>query len=156
METQEYRIEKVDFNLYIDEWTSLFDEHWDEVAKNKQLMKISPDYERYAALGKLGKLKSLVAYRGDEVVGYSVNILDKHLHYSDLAVAYNDLLFVKKEYRNSPVGLRLIRQTEKYMAEEGAQLMFWHAKEQTSLAKILPALRYNTHEIMFSKELKRG
>lgn len=156
METVKFRVEEANFYDLIDELASMFEEHWEEVAKNKSVMVLKPFKEKYKVLQETGQLKTLIGYYGEEVVGYSVNILSPHLHYMDLVVAYNDIIFVKPEYRNSPLGLKLIRETEKFMTQSGAGLMLWHAKENTSLAKILPALRYGVQEICFSKILKKG
>lgn len=133
--------------------SSLIDEHWHESARNKHLMVLKPDVARYASLEALGCLLSLVAYVDDEVVGYSVNVIGPHLHYSDLICAHNDVLFVAKSHRESPLGLRLVRDTERACKARGAHLMLWHAKENTTLAKILPRMGCKTQEIIYSKEL---
>lgn len=132
---------------------TLLDAHWHESARNKHLMVLKPDVERYQALEAAGSLLSLVAYVGDEIVGYSVNIISRHLHYADLIVAHNDVLFVAKEYRDKPLGLRLIRETERACKARGAHLMLWHAKEGTPLDQILPKMGCKVQEIMYSKEL---
>lgn len=132
----------------------MFYEHWLEIAKNKELMALAPDLERYSLLEEAGSLITLYAYdRDDNIIGYSVNIISPHLHYKELITAYNDLLYVKKEYRKGSVGIRLISETERVCRNSGAEIILFHAKEQTSLAGILPRKGYKTHEIIFSKEL---
>jgi GNAT superfamily N-acetyltransferase len=131
----------------------LFVEHWDEIALNKQVMVLKPDTERYRAMESAGMVLILAAYLGDELVGYSVNFLTHHLHYADLHVASNDLLFVTPEYRASRVGLQLIRATEAAAKERGAKLMLWHAKEHTALATLMPRLGYGVQDIIFSREI---
>lgn len=131
----------------------LFYEHWQESARNKQLMVLKPDVEGYTMLENSGKLVTLYAYIGDVLVGYSCNIITNHLHYADLTVAYNDVIFIHPDYRDTPVGLRLIKETEKSCKEKGASLILWHAKENTALSKILPRMKCKVQEIIFSKEL---
>ena len=116
-------------------------------------MILKPDTPRYLAMEKANMLLILAAYEHGQMVGYSLNIVGNHLHYADLVYAHNDLLFLHKDYRNTPIGLKLIRQTEKAAKERGARLMLWHAKEGTSLDKIMPRLKYNVQDIMYSKEL---
>lgn len=133
---------------------SLLTEHWQESARNKHLMVLKPDVDRYADLERAGALLSLVAYDdNNEVIGYSVNIVANHLHYADLRCAHNDVLFIRESHRNSPLGLKLIRETERVAKERGCHLMLWHAKENTALAKILPRTGCKVQEIIFSKEL---
>lgn len=134
--------------------SDLLKEHWDEVAKNKEVMVLNPDKQAYEALEKAGMFFTLVAYRDEEVIGYSGNILYHHLHYKDLFYCLNDVLFVKKEYRNTTsAGLKLIKETEQTARALGAKLMIWHAKEQTTLAALLPRMKYNVQEVSFSKIL---
>lgn len=132
---------------------TLLEAHWHESARNKHLMVLKPDVPRYQALEDSGALLALVAYVDDTIVGYSVNIIAPHLHYADLLCAHNDLLFVAKEYRESALGLKLIRDTERACKARGVHLMLWHAKEETTLANILPKMGCRVQEIIYTKEL---
>jgi len=132
---------------------SLFEEHWDEVAKNKRLMKLDPDFDRYRLIESSGKLFCIAAVAEDMVVGYSVNIVDSHIHYKGLTVASNDILYVMPMHRKTTVGLRIKRETEAVAKSLGAKLMLWHAKQGTSLDKILQAQHYPVQDIIYSKEL---
>lgn len=131
----------------------LLEAHWHESARNKHLMVLKPDMARYQALEAAGSLLSLVAYVDDQIVGYSVNIVTPHLHYADLLCAHNDVLFIAKEHRETPLGLKLIRETERAARARGANLMLWHAKPGTALSAILPRLGSKVQEIIYSKEL---
>jgi predicted GNAT superfamily acetyltransferase len=131
----------------------LFEDHWDEIALNKDLMALKPDEARYYAMEKEGKVLILAAWDGDELVGYSVNFLVNHLHYADLNLCSNDLLFVSKEHRQSRTGLKLMKETEIKAKGVGAELMLWHAKPDTALSAMLPRLKYNVQDIIYSKEL---
>ena len=131
----------------------LFEEHYEEIARNKQIMKLKPNYHLYEALNSTGWLFIYVAMQDDVCIGYSMNIMMHHLHYADLRIAQNDILFVKKEFRGGRLGLRLLKATEDHARSEGCKLMLWHAKENTALAKLLPKLKYGVQEIMYSKEI---
>lgn len=153
METVKYEIREDTFADKIDGLYHLFKPHWEEVAKNKELMVLKGDNETYKKLEAAGCLASLFAYAGNEIVGYSVNIISNHLHYVDLKFAQNDILFVLPEYRNSPLGTRLIRKTEELCRSKGALILNWHAKDKTTLFQILPRMGYDIHETIFSKKL---
>lgn len=150
---QKYKIveQKIMDDIYFFE--ELFKEHWEEVAKNKKLMILKPDYEKYKMLESCGIMKTIVAYDGDVVVGYSVNFIQPHLHYSDVVSCFNDIVFLSKEKRNSPLGLKLIRETERAAKRWGAHMMLWHVKEGTSIDKILPRIGYGIQDIVYSKTL---
>lgn len=138
-----------DFGMF----DELIQEHWEESAKNKELMILKPRYDVYRDLDNKGALINLFAFVDGKVVGYSVNILSNHLHYADLSTAMNDIIFISKPYRDTPLGLRLIHETEKACKEAGVKLMLWHAKEDSALAKILPRRKCKVQDIVFSKQL---
>lgn len=138
----------------VDEFWALLEKHWHEVARNKQVMVLKPDRERYLQLEAQGGLLCLAAVDPDgEVVGYSVNFIGPHIHYVDLVVCNNDVLFLREDLRPSPIGLRLLKDTERLAKARGARLMLWHAKEDTALATIMPRLGYGVQDIIFSKEI---
>jgi predicted GNAT superfamily acetyltransferase len=138
---------------YWDELCALFQDHWDEVALNKQVMALKPDMPRYQAMNEQGALVVLGAWDDERLVGYSVNFVMQHLHYADLRICSNDLLFVSQAVRKGRVGLRLIRATEAAAKDAGARLMLWHGKPNTALVEIMPALGYGVQDVIFSKEV---
>lgn len=153
METQKFKIVEQKIMGDIKFFECLFEDHWQEIAKNKKVMVLKPDYDKYRFLEESGIMRTLVAYEGNVVIGYSVNFIQPHLHYSDLISCYNDIVFLSKEKRNSPVGLKLLRATEKAAKEWGADMMLWHVKEGTSIDSILPRLGYCVQDIVYSKTL---
>lgn len=131
----------------------LFVEHWQEIALSKGVMVVKPDEERYFSAEVAGNMLNIGAYQDGVLVGYSVNFVVRHLHYADLIVCQNDLLFLTQEMRRSRLGLRLIHETERLAKDRGARLMLWHSKEGTALASIMPKIGYRVHDIVFSKEI---
>lgn len=128
--------------------------HWEEVARNKEVMVLDPNVEVYKALEDRGQLISLGAFEDDELVGYSVTILvDKHLHYAGLCYGQNDVIFVDEAHRAGMLGFRLIRETERLVKERGGRLMFWHAKPDTPFDALLPRLGYGVQDVIYSREL---
>lgn len=127
--------------------------HWEEIARNKGLMVLAPDWDRYAAIEASGTLFVLGAYDdAGELVGYSVTFVDTHLHYSGLVCATNDVLFVAPEHRGG-LGRQLMAETEREATARGARLLLWHAKQGTALDALLPRLGYAVQDIIYSKEL---
>ena len=131
----------------------LFQEHYEEIALRKDLMELKPNWPLYDALDQSGSLFIYLAMQGDVCIGYSMNLVANHLHYADLKYSQNDVLFIKKEFRGGRIGLRLMKTTEEHAKSLGCKVMLWHAKERTTLAALLPRLKYGVQDIMFSKEL---
>ena len=132
---------------------SLFEEHYEEIARNKQIMKLKPNWDVYHKAEDLGTLFTYLAKKEGKCVGYSSNMIGNHLHYADLLYCQNDLLFVSKEHRGGSLGIKLMKATEKHAKLLGCKLMLWHAKQDTTLAQMLPRLKYGVQDIVFSKEL---
>ena len=152
------RTPKIDIRLAtVDEMLAkasiLFEEHYEEIARNKQIMELKPDEKAYRNLEEANQIFILSAWQDDVLIGYSVNFVLNHPHYADLVLAQNDLLYIKKEMRGSRAGLKLIKETETYATSLGCKLMLWHAKENTALSAILPRIKYGVQDIIYSKEL---
>lgn len=145
------RVESVTDNIRV--VGDLLELHWEESAKNKAIMILKPDYEKYKQIDAIGKLLGVFGYFEGSIVGYSVNVIDTHLHYSDLIVCSNDVLFLDPVFRDTTLGLRLKKETELAAKDRGAQLMLWHAKENSPFASILAKQKYNVQDIIYSKQL---
>lgn len=137
---------------YLDQMWPLLAAHREELTVYPEIMQLSPDVETYLRLEDAGKLLSLGVFDDDELIGYSVNVVTRNLHY-DLRVCQNDVLYLTPEHRLGPLGLRLIRDTERHAREAGAKIMLWHAKQGTSLDGLLPRIDYQVQEIMYSRVL---
>ncbi|WP_300379619.1 hypothetical protein [Henriciella sp.] len=147
------RFEEIGASDFLDMAMPLLAEHREELATDKALMVLKPDRERYEALDDLGMLLVIGAFRGEELVGYSANIISPNLHYSDLTMCQNDVLFVRKADRKGPLGLKLIRETEKRGKARGAQIMLWHAKPGTSLDKLMPRMGASVQDVIWKRNL---
>lgn len=137
---------------YIDQMWPLLQAHREELTVYPEIMQLDPDIETYVKLEDAGKLLSLGVFDYEELIGYSVNIVTRNLHY-DLLTCQNDVLYLAPEHRLGPLGLRLIRDTERHAREVGAKIMLWHAKQATALDGLLPRLDYQVQEIMYSRVL---
>ena len=131
----------------------LFQEHYEEIARNKEVMKLNVNWPLYEELDSKQALFVYLAMQDNVCIGYSLNLITNHLHYADLMYALNDVLFVKKEFRGGRLGLQLIKVTEDHARSLGCKMLLWHAKENTALDKLLPKLKYGVQEIMYSKDL---
>lgn len=146
-------IKEVSFDEIIDEMMVLLVDHREEVTTHKHLMKLKPDQEKYRQLEEKNMLLCLGAYFNGKLVGYSITFIMPHLHYMDLMISSNDVIYVNKEHRNTRLGLCLIQETEFLSKKRGSQFMLWHAKPGTALAALLPKMGCGLQDLLFSKEL---
>lgn len=131
----------------------LYRAHWDEIAINKGVMRLSPNWVSYYELEERDRLVILTAWAADQMIGYSISIEYQHLHYSGLTVFQNDVIFVLKEWRRTGVGRSLIEETENIARERGCHMMLFHSKADTALEAIMDARGYGVQDIIHSKVL---
>lgn len=138
---------------FFDQAVELLIEHREELATDKALMVLKPDFDKYYALDETGELLVIGAYRGDRLIGYSVNLITNNLHYADLMMCQNDVLFLTKSERRGAAGLRLIRKTQEMAKLEGAQIMLWHAKPETNLDQLMPRMGGTVQDVIWKVNL---
>jgi len=138
---------------FFDQAVDLLVEHREELATDKALMVLKPDFDKYYAMDDLGALLVIGAYRGGRLIGYSVNIISQNLHYADLRQCQNDVLFLTKSERRGSAGLRLIRKTQEMARLEGAKIMLWHAKPETNLDQLMPRMGGAVQDVIWKVNL---
>lgn len=131
----------------------LLEMHYDELTMHKEVVKLDPDWQRYAELEHAGKLHIYTARQDGVLIGYSFFFLQPHIHYRSLMVAMNDVLFLHPDHRNGMTGIRLIKTSEQGMKSLGAHKIVWHAKYSNDLQSILQRLGYAKEEAMLAKIL---
>jgi hypothetical protein len=136
-----------------DELQLLLVDHYEELTLNKHQVKLNPDWDRYFELERQGKLHLFTLRDQTELVGYSVFFLDTHIHYKDLMVATNDIIYLKKSDRLGISGIRLIKYSEQQMKLLGADKITWHVKLSQDFRPILHRMGYMDEDIIVGKIL---
>lgn len=130
-------------------------EHWEEIANNKEAIKLAPDKEKFLMLQKVGVLTNAFAYDDGRVIGYVVVLTNPHLHYMFDKIAFVDVIYLKKKYRNSSLGVRLVKMAEELAREAGASVITHHTKpHHVNLEKIITKMNYKFSESIFTKLIK--
>ena len=132
----------------------LIESHWEEVATNKDHIKLNPDWDAYEKLEESGMLTIFTARCSDKLIGYFVVILTKSIHYKDHLFASNDILYLHKDYRKGFAGIRLIKFAEKYLKEDGVSVLTINTKVHKPFDKVLERLKFKNVERVYSKYLK--
>tara|TARA_R110000822_G_scaffold143392_3_gene281635 strand:- start:339 stop:800 length:462 start_codon:yes stop_codon:yes gene_type:complete len=137
-----------------DEMKYLTKLHWDEIALNKDSIKLNPDWDAYNNLECQGKLKIFTAREKGILVGYFFVVLGTNIHYKDHLFASNDILYLHKDYRKGFAGIRLIKFAEKYLKEDGVSVLTINTKVHKPFDKVLERLKFKNVERVYSKYLK--
>ena len=136
-----------------EEMLLLLDAHYEELTLNKHIVKLNPDWEEYDRREKLNKFVLITMRLDSKLIGYSAWFVDRHIHYKDLLVATNDVVFLKKEYRSGMNGIKLLKKSEDIVAKLGAHKLTWHVKESNDFTPILKRMGYSIEDIIVGKIL---
>ena len=135
------------------EIVNLINLHWEEIALNKDVIKLNPDWKSYYNLEDNNKLKIFTARYDNVLIGYFIVIISVHLHYKDHLFATNDILYMHPDYRKGFAGIKLIKYAERCIKEDGISVMTINVKEHKSFGVILERLDYTPVETVYSKAL---
>jgi GNAT superfamily N-acetyltransferase len=131
----------------------LLEKHWEEIALNKDTIKLNPDWDAYADLEDVGILKIFTARSDGNLIGYFVVFVRSHIHYKDNLFAYNDILYLDKDYRKGFTGAKLMKFAEKCLKEDGVSVLVVNTKRHKPFDVLLSWLGYKHIENIYSKVL---
>ena len=135
----------------VDDCIPLFQRHWEEIALNKDKVKLAINFEAYQKLCDADILKAYTARDGEKIVGYHIFLVTPHLHYMNDLFAVADVLFVAPEYRGKMAGLKLIKFSEQQLKADGVAVIVQNTKLAHDFGPILERLGYSQSERIFTK-----
>lgn len=131
----------------------LIEDHWKEIAINKQQIKLNPDWATYEALEKSGQLSIFTARINKKLVGYFVTISTPNPHYRDHVFAANDVLYLCKTARRGWTGIKLIKFAEQCLKSDGVSVMSVNTKVHRPFDSILKRCGFEQAERVYLKLL---
>lgn len=131
----------------------LLEAHWEEIALNKEKIKLNPDWDVYHSLEDANQLKIFTAREDGKLIGYFVVFVRTNPHYKDHLFASNDIIFVSEPYRKGFTGTKLIKFAEKCLKEDGVSVLTINTKRHKPFDSILCRLGFKHIENIYSKYL---
>lgn len=131
----------------------LLTSHYNELTLNKHAIKLNPDWDRYFELESKNKFHCFTARNDSVLVGYSAFFVDSHIHYRDLLVAANDVLFLREDLRLGTTGIRLIKFSEQQLKLLNVNKITWHVKFAKDFRVILHRMGYSDEDTIVGKIL---
>ena len=139
------------YSQVIDEIKPLLEDHWEEIALNKEVIKLNPNYEMYEKLCNAGVMKIITARNDGKLIGYCICIIAYNLHYKDSLTATNDIFFISKDYRKGSTGVKLFIKNEEILKSYGVQRLIMNTKVHQDVGAIFERLGYKQTERVFGK-----
>ena len=138
--------------IFLKDAAKLLQTHWEELALNKDKVFLKPNEDKYKQLQDLGILHNIVVYKEEQIVAYSVLVIQPNLHYSESIFAQVDVVYVDPDYRHSTIGARLLVATEKFAKDLGTHVILHHAKPYVPMIiRPLEKLGYSLYEFIYGK-----
>lgn len=132
----------------------LLEEHYKEIALNKDIIKLNPDWRAYAQLDAINGLRIYTARKDGKLMGYFVVIVSRSLHYKDHLFANNDVIFLAKTARKGLTGMKLIKYAIESLKAEGVTKLHVNTKMHQPFDPIMERLGFEEIETVFSKVLR--
>lgn len=132
----------------------LLEEHYKEIALNKDIIKLNPDWRAYAQLDAINGLRIYTARKDGKLMGYFVVVVSRSLHYKDHLFANNDVIFLAKTARKGLTGMKLIKYAIESLKAEGVTKLHVNTKMHQPFDPIMERLGFEEIETVFSKVLR--
>ena len=137
----------------IEEVQDLINSHWEEIARNKELIKLNPDWDKYGRLQEQGNFLCFTARDDNKLIGYAWFFVDNHLHYKDNLFAQNDIFFISKDHRGKMTGIRLLKYCEDFLRDIGVDILHMRVKLINNFGEILERIDYTKVENVYERVL---
>lgn len=135
----------------------LFQKHWEEIAANKDVIKLDPAWDEYCELDRINRLHIITIRDGTKLVGYFFGLVKGHLHYKTSLTAWSDIFYLLPEYKKGlAAGVRLrrlIREAEKMFRVLKVQKVYMVTKKAHDLSRLLEREGYKFIELVHTKLL---
>lgn len=134
-----------------EECEPLFAIHWEEVARDKEKIKLEVDREKYTECERLGKFH-LVTLRDDgKLVGYFAGFIDTHPHYKSTLFFSTDVYFILPEYRQTRWPLKMFLFMEDSLRLKGVKKMVTITKVHQDHSRLFEWLGWTLTEKVYTK-----
>jgi GNAT superfamily N-acetyltransferase len=137
---------------FLYELEQIFPEHYEELCVTKDFP-LDPDYDAYRRLAQAGMLRCITCRMGGDLIGYIVFTIQPHLHYRSCKTAFEDIYYVKKEFRKGRIGIKLFQYAEKVLKEHGVNRIIMHTKIHLDNSRLFEYLGYKHTDKLYTKLL---
>ena len=142
-----------EWRIFREEVKPLLPLHWEELALDKEQVKLSPRWDVYDQMAANGQLSIVSIRAAGQLVGYSITMVTPGLHYSECLDARMDIFWLHPEHRGKGGGVRLFAAVESELRRRGVQRWYAGSKLHKDTSRLFLALGFTPIETWFSKWL---
>lgn len=137
---------------FVEEMKILFPLHYEELCVTKDFP-LTPDYDAYKRLADAGMLRCITVRADEEMIGYAIFIVQPHLHYMTCKTAFEDIYYIRPDFRKGRVGIRLFKYAEDVLQRIGVNRIIMHTKIHMDNSKLFEYLGYKLTDKIYTKIL---
>ena len=132
-------------------FVELVEEYEDEAIKFPEFPKANPDKHKYYSLESAGLMKFVAVYVSNQLVGFATILRNTIPHYAGTFFCIVESIFLAKKYRNTGLGLELLRTVELIYNESGAECLMVTAPLDSKLESLLDKEGYKPKSVIYFK-----
>ena len=129
----------------------LWVEHYDEIAVQKDKIKMNPNVEHYKQMEEVGGLHIITVREDGKMIGYHVSFVRAHPHYADMLCGFVDAYFLTASKRKGMTGVKMIKEAENSLKKRGVKKLFSGTKNSKDMSKVFEYLGWHLTEQLFTK-----
>lgn len=129
----------------------LLQDHWEQIALNKDKIKLNPAWDEYIKLNNAGLIHFYTVREDQNLVGYFCVLATRSLHYKDHLFATCDIIYIRKDKRAGATGYKLIQYAERDLQNLGVSLIGINTKVHAPFDALLERMEYNLTERLYTK-----
>lgn len=130
---------------------TLIDDHYQELALNKDKVPLDPRWDIYEGAEKLGSLHFIAIRNEDSMIGYAIGFIEPELHYKTTLGYTMDILYISMKYRGKGLGNKLMTFLEENLKARGVKRVFLGSKCHKDIGTLFIHHKYNLVEMYYSK-----
>ena len=155
--------DKESVSSLIQEIKPLLEEHYKEIARHQNIIKLNPDFGKYKWMEEKGMIH-LVTVRDHpgklglyaNLIGYFLCFLNQHIHYQDHQMAMNDIIYLSPEYRKGTTAKEMIEYTTQGLKKRGVTKLCINVKLEHDFGSLLKRMGFTPFETVYEKLLVEG
>jgi GNAT superfamily N-acetyltransferase len=145
--------EDVDGTQFKKEFMQVLPGHYEELCVTKEFP-FDPDWDAYDRMAAAGMLRTITVRNDKELIGYIAFMLQHNLHYKSCYTAYEDVYYIKPEYRKGRIGIKMFQYAEQALKRIGVNRIVIHTKVHLDNSRILQYLGYHLTDKLFTKVIQ--
>jgi GNAT superfamily N-acetyltransferase len=142
----------IDMRDIFDELKTVIPQHYEELCVTKEF-ELDPDWDMFARCAEAGLLRTITVRHDSKLIGYMIFFIKPHPHYRTCKTAFDDLYYLRPEYRKGRIGIKMFQYAENVLKGIGVNRIVMGTKIHLDNSKLLGYLGYRLTDKLFTKLL---